>query len=72
MNKEQEFEEEVDALCEAFANLTAIVFARSATLQEAVREVELILGALHGTVAEGAVKIAMGNMSEKRNPGGEE
>lgn len=58
MDEQKEFEEAVDVVCNAFANLVAVAFTGSATLREAVREVELILSALHGTLAEYAVETA--------------
>lgn len=69
MDKQKDFEEAVDAVCEAFANLTAIIFVRSATLHEAVREAELILSALHGTVAECAVETATMKKKGRRGQG---
>lgn len=64
MNDQKEFEEAVDAVGEAFARLVAVAFTGSTTLHEAVREVELILSALHGTVAKCAVGVAMKKKGE--------
>lgn len=64
MSDQKEFMEAVDAVCEAFANLVAVAFTDFATLQEAVKEVELVLGAMHGTLTRCAIETAMKKKGE--------
>ena len=56
MYDQKEYLEAVDALTDAFARLVAIVFKGSATRHEAVRKVELVLAAMHGSLVECAVE----------------
>ena len=58
MDDPKEFTEAVDAVCDAFANLVAVAFTGSATLYEAVRKVESVLGAMHGTLTRCAIVAA--------------
>ena len=64
MDDQKQYMEAVDAICDAFALLVAIVFKGSATLHEAVKKVELVLGALNGTLVEFAVESAMKKKGE--------
>ena len=59
MDEQKEYEEAVDAISGAFARLVAIVFKGSATRHEAVRKVELVLAAVHGSLVECAVEATM-------------
>lgn len=64
MNDQKEFEEAVDAVGEAFARLVAVAFTGSATLHEALNEVESVLAAMHGTLTRCAIEVAMKKKGE--------
>ena len=56
MNDQKEYIEAANAVGDAFANLVAVAFTSSATRHEAVRKVELVLAAMHGSLVECAVE----------------
>lgn len=64
MNDQKEFEEAVDAVGDAFALLVAVAFTGSATLHEAVKKVELVLSAMHGTLTRCAIDAATNKKGE--------
>lgn len=66
MNDKKEFEEAVDAVGNAFANLVAVAFTGSATLQEAVKKVESVLSAMHGTLTRCAIAVATKKKGESK------
>lgn len=65
MNDQKEFEEAVDAVGDAFARLVAVAFTGSATLQEAVEKVEMVLAAMHSTLTRGAIVTATKKKGER-------
>lgn len=64
MDDQKEFTEATDAVSEAFAYLVAVAFTGSATLHEAVKKVELVLSAMHGTLIEYAIEVATNKKGE--------
>ena len=64
MDDQKEFTEAVDAVGSAFAHLVSVAFAGSATLQEAVKKVESVLAAMHGTLTRCAIESAMKKKGE--------
>ena len=58
MDDQKKFMEAVDAVGDAFAHLVGVAFRGSATLQEAVKKIETVLGALNRTLVQCAVEAA--------------
>ena len=64
MSDQKEFMEAVDAVGDAFAHLVVVAFTGSATLQEAVRKVESVLNAMHGTLTRCIIEAATNKKGE--------
>ena len=64
MSDQKEFEEAVDAVGDAFVRLVVVAFTGSATLQEAVKKVEPVLNAMHGTLTRCIIETATNKKGE--------
>ena len=64
MDDQKEFIEATDAIGDAFAHLVAVAFTGSATLREALNEVESVLAAMHGTLTRCAIEVAVKKKGE--------